>query len=191
MKRFLVLCAAALSLRFLWRGLFAAWTSPITWSSSLVTVAQFNEQIRDNLFALKTPPSDVNIVDATPDFTTASTTFVNVSNGTITYEVTIDTAGGAVMIGFVGTFTIAASNDMHLNVRVDGTTDYTGDDGLCQQRLTNGANTTVSFVIRWEGLSAGSHTFTLRWKVDGSTATLYAGQTASAENHPSLWAYEA
>jgi molybdopterin-binding protein len=190
MRRFLALCASALFLRWLWRGLFTAWSTPITWSSSLVTVAQFNEQIRDNLNALKDPPTDVLLVDSATDFTTSSTSFVNVSNGTITMEVTIETAGGAVMIGHVGTYSIASANDMHLNVRVDGTTDYAGNDGICQQRLAT-TETTVGFTILWEGLPAGEHTFTLRWKVDGSTATLRAGQTTGFANHSVFWAREA
>ncbi len=41
-----------------------AFTTPITWESQLVTVNQFNEQIRDNMRALKDPPGGVSYVSA-------------------------------------------------------------------------------------------------------------------------------
>ena len=51
-----------------------AWTAPKTWADDeLVTANVMNTHIRDNLNALKTPPSDHYKLNEASDYTTTST----------------------------------------------------------------------------------------------------------------------
>lgn len=170
-----------------------AWTQPRTWSAELVTAAMFNEQLRDNLLALKNPPSDVINADLSFDYTTTSTTFVNVTNaadgGTDVVSLTIVTNGGDVMVGFVGSFD-STGGSVYLTLRIDDTTTAAGDDGIVRMELGT-ATTSIGFVYLITGLAAGSHKFNLRWKASAGTITLYAGEgTLNNDLHPQFWARE-
>lgn len=162
-----------------------AWTAPKTWTSDLVTVADFNAQIRDNLIELKDPPGDFYDVDELADYTTTSTSFTDVDATNL--ALTITTNGGDVMIWFNGTFAVTSNNPFFLDVDVDGAR-AAGDDGIIsvRQSLTavNGA-VPMSFVFWVTGLTAGSHTFKLQWKTAAGTVTLHAGAGTSNGNlHP-------
>lgn len=165
-----------------------AWTDTITWTSSLVTVAQFNEQIRDNMDALKDPPTDYVDVNEGADYTTTSTSFVDIdAAGNPDLSLTITTGGGDVFVSFHGTFSHNnAAGVVYLDFTVDGTL-HGGDDGIIMGRLHGVADRllTLSFVRYVTGLAAGSHTFVLRWKISTGTGTLYAGAgTSSFDVHP-------
>ena len=56
-----------------------AWTTPQTWTAALVTVAEFNTHIRDNLLALL--PNGTSTSTYTPTWAGGS---VAIGNGTIT-----------------------------------------------------------------------------------------------------------
>lgn len=156
-----------------------AWTVPQTWSSQLVTVDEFNEQIRDNMLALKDPPSGHWDIDDT-DYTTTSDSFVDVSAVAGELEQTINTNGGDVMVWFFGIIrNTSASGGVAINVSVDGT-DHAAGNGL----LNDGGSTItvgvpVCFWLLVSGLSSGSHTFRLRYMRTGGngTAELLAAST--------------
>jgi hypothetical protein len=164
------------------------WTTPKTWvNSEPLTAVDLNTHLRDNLNALHAPPSAAYQLNETANYTTTSTTFVNVDNTDGKLSLTLTTTGGAVMIGFFG-YAYASGNTGFLDVELDGTR-IGGDDGLVV--FYNNIATT-SFVLLKTGLSAGSHTFKLQWKVaGGGTATLYAGAgTIGADVHPQFWVRE-
>ncbi|MGB1285072.1 MAG: hypothetical protein ACPG7F_00950 [Aggregatilineales bacterium] len=128
-------------------------------------------------------------VNESSDYTTTSTTFVDVDATNL--SLTITTTGGNVLVGFSGTARIDTTGaHIHLNLDVDGSAVAT-DDGLVSMRSTGVTINPMSFTHLVTGLSAGSHTFKLQWKVSSSTATLYAGAgTTHNDIHPQFWVQE-
>jgi len=148
-----------------------AWTTPRTWvTGELITATLMNAHIRDNLSALKDPPTDEAVRTGVADYTTTSTSFVDVDATNL--ALTITTAGGDVMVGMTGTLTNTDATYMtFFDVDVDGTREG-GVNGI-----THGHGTSpkpVGFVWMVRGLSAGTHTFKLQWRVNGGTGYLYA-----------------
>jgi hypothetical protein len=165
-----------------------AWTTPKTWvADATLPASDLNTHVRDNLDALKSPPSDHHELNEVADITTSSTTFVDV-DGT-NYEFSITTYGGDLLVGFHGTVNESGGNQqVHFNIAVDGV-DVAADDGLYS---CYGLRQGVGFVYKLTSIDADTHTFTLRWKVQtGGAATLYAGAgTADLDIHPQFWAIE-
>src|SRR5574341_1289364 len=188
-------------LAWLYRLLFgtADWTAPITWTSALVTVDQLNEQVRNNLEYLFSPNSDVTDYDEGTDKTTTSTSFVAVDTaGAPDLRATLVTEGEDVAVSFLAEVQITNSGSVegnaNFNILVDGTTLAIADDGIFGAG-DNVANAIfyelVSFRIIIAGLSAGTHTFDVMWKVSASapttTATMYAGAgTVRHDTRPQL-----
>ena len=169
----------------------ATWTTPKTWSTGeALTASDMNTHIRDNLDALKEPPTASYACDEASDYTTTSTTFVDVDSTNLSLQIT--TTGGDVLIGFVGTVQLTTAASILFDVDVDGTRDG-GDDGICRgYSSTNTLIQTIGFVRLITGLSAGSHTFKLQWKTtSGTLVDLYAGAgTSNRDLHPQFWARE-
>lgn len=165
-----------------------AWTTPRTWSANeLVTATIMNTHIRDNLNALKSPPSGNYEADEVADYTTTSTSFTDID--ATNFAFTLNTNGGDVIVTFVGNIR-TASGRVYLTVDVDGSP-VAGDDGICRMGGT-GNEEPFAFSYLVTGLSAGAHTFKLQWKMGiNATATLYAGAgTSGADVHPQFWARE-
>ena len=181
----------------LWIGLavvwiFNAWTTPRTWTTGeLITAAIMNTHIRDNLNVLKAPPSDNYEVNEVSDYTTTSTSFIDVDGTNLSF--TFTTSGGDVMVHFHAALLAAAGNQIYFNVDIDGSP-HAADDGIIAVEDESGvsdADQNVTFTRLIIGLSAASHTFKLQWKVDAGTATLYAGAgTSEKDLHPQFWARE-
>lgn len=152
----------------------------------LLTAEDLNHMI-DNIEALKDPPSAEYTANEASDYTTTSASFVDVDSTNL--SLTITTAGGDVMVGFHGGVEANGGTNplVHFEVLVDGV-QHAGNDGIIFTRLVN--LRIISFVRLITGLSAGSHTFKLQWKVNGGVK-LYAGAgTASHDVHPQFWARE-
>lgn len=171
------------------------WTAPKTWSSEPLTSNDLNTYIRDNQNYLKNRFDNHNdyLVDESADYTTTSTVFVDVDATNLALTVTTD--GGDVLVGFAGNSannsTTSAGRMTYFNIAVDGV-DYFGDDGVIAVTRFYDTPGNASFVVLIEGLSAGSHTFKLRWKTaTGTSSTLYAGAgTSTYDVHPQFWAQE-
>ncbi len=164
-----------------------AWTRPKTWSSEPLTSLDLNTYMRDNQNYLKDrlDNSIDRVLDTTLSIKTTSQEFVDVHATHL--SLTLTTLGGDVLVGFTGSVTMSASDgDVYFNVAVDGV-DYVDDDGIMRASST-GANRhgPISFVVLVTDLSAGSHTFKLRWKSKAhNTSTLSLGKL-----HPQFWAKE-
>lgn len=162
------------------------WTTPKTWTNEPLIAGDLNTHLRDNMEALKDPPTAHVELDELTDYSTTSTTFVDVDATRL--SLTVDTNGGAVIVGFAGAMQITGANFAYLDVTVDGTR-FAGDNGLLGIRDTVLDN--VSFVILVTNLSAGSHTFALQWRVNSGTATLFAGAgSTNTDLHPQFWVRE-
>ncbi len=159
----------------LWIGLtiawiFNAWTTPRTWTTGeLVTAAIMNTHIRDNLNALFSPVTGVSTI--TTDITTTSTSFEYATG----LSVTLTTAGDTVLAILTGTFGGSASSvSVFLDIH-DGSTLLGGTDGLVQwKRGTNAIENNASFSHIVTGLTPGSNTIKIQWKVSSGTGTFHA-----------------
>lgn len=168
-----------------------SWVSPRTWTAGeLVTATIMNAHVRDQLTALKSPAYFRCVIDEASNYTTTSTSFTDVDATNL--SATITTAGGNVLVGFTCVVDNNGANYNYLNLDVDGAT-VVGDDGLVvTQEGAAGERQQAVFTFLVTGLSAGSHTFKLQWKVSAGTATLYAGAgTANLDIHPTFWGIEA
>lgn len=164
----------------------AAWTAPRTWATDeLVTAALMNQHLRDNLEFLKTPPT--GIYAPTVEYTTNSSTFVNVDATNLVFTKTL--GGGDVLIGFHGVLYHSTNARMYFDVEIDGTR-LGLDDGLVGAVVDNTA-IPIAFSAWKTGLSAASHTFKLQWKVSSGTGTLYGANSANGWRfHPQFWVRE-
>lgn len=164
-----------------------AWTNPKTWSSEPLTSLDLNTYMRDNQNYLKDrlDNSAQKVVSGAELLTTTSNEFVDVDADK--FSLTLMTHGGDVLVGFTGTLqSRVGGRGTFLNVAVDGV-DYIADDGIIRDNpRSQWIHAPVSFVMLVTELSAGSHTFKLRWK----TA---AGNTAGMDvvnMHPQFWVKE-
>lgn len=166
----------------------ATWTAPKTWADgNLVDEDDLNTHLRDNLIALKEPPTDHYEPDEASDYTTTSTSFVDVDSTNLRLDIT--TTGGDVLVGFDGVVQNSTGN-VRFEVDIDGSP-LAGDEGIV--KCNPGSDMHVSFVRLVTDLSSGSHTFKLQWRVgSGSTGKLYAGAgSVGSDNHPQFWVREA
>ena len=175
---------------FIWQLILRAWTTPKTWTAEPLTSTDMNTYIRDNQNDIRARQdnNDDYIANEVSNYTTTSSSFVDVDGTNL--NISLTTLGGDVLVGFAGSVQIPSGDFGHFNIAVDSA-DYFGDDGVTG--LTQGnATLDVSFVVLIEGLSAGVHTFELRWKIDGGgTATLWSGAgTTSLDFHPQFWVQE-
>jgi hypothetical protein len=169
------------------------WTEPKTWTAEPLVATDLNTHLRDNLNELKDPPTAHYELNESADYSTTSTTFVNVDGTKL--SLTITTSGGDVMVAFHGYVRPGNNGDqLYLDVEMDGAR-IGGDDGIiAAMRAASGSTPTripMSFVRLITGLAAGSHTFKLQWKVSAGTGELYAGAgTSGADLHPQFWVRE-
>lgn len=143
-----------------------AWTTPRTWvANDLVGATLLNTHLRDNLNALKNPPTD-RATELAGTFSTTSTSFVSVSNA----EVEITTTGGKLMIGAMGTLGANTTLVAAISLLIDGT--RWGNTTLGLQRVTvPGASVNgFGFVYLSANLAAGNHTVTLQVSTSPSSA---------------------
>jgi hypothetical protein len=170
------------------------WTSPSTRvTGELITAAIWNSDITDNLSYLNIRPSDTSLINEASDYTTTSTSFVDIDATDM--AVTITTNGGDVLVVFNADLNIGTGGITlwaYFDITIDGTRQG-NDDGLRVYSCNDGTDIgMVSIVYLATGLSAGSHTFKVQWKKKGTgTLTLYAGAgTTSYDVHPFLFAKE-
>jgi hypothetical protein len=153
-----------------------AWTTPKTWSTGeLVTAANMNLHVRDNLNALFTPNTGGGSYTAGANHTTTSTSFANVDATNITFAVT--SAGGRYWLGFAGRYVHSGSASyIYFDIAVDGTR-IGGTNGLlpCSSSTTGSAFQIITPYV----LTAGTRTITLQWRVSAGTGTLDSTNTVN------------
>lgn len=161
-----------------------SWVSPRTWTAGeLITATIMNAHLRDQLTALKNRAYGVCDIDEASNYTTTSTSFTDVDATNL--SITVVTGGGVMEVIFDGVVDNSGASYNYMNVDIDGSPMVANDGINATQEGAAGERQIFSFNRRVIGLSAGSHTFKLQWKVSGGTATLYAGAgTASLDIHP-------
>lgn len=131
-----------------------AWTTPATSSSTALA-------------------SDKKVRTA-GNYTTTSTTFVDVDNTNM--SITLTTGARRCMIVVSGSGYHSDTNHWAFDIDIDGSRQGQAF-GLVFGGDVTTQNQSRSFTYITDVLSAASHTFKLQWRVDGGTATLYANTT--------------
>ena len=150
-----------------------AWTDPnlVSWDvGDALTSADMKTYVRDNLLALKNPPTNVHT--GTSVYTTTSGVFVDID--ATTFNTTIDTTGGDVLIILQGVFHVnALAQYLFVNFEVDGSL-VASNSAWFRMGLNASYDKRAGTIIRLvEGLAVGSHTIKTKWLVTGgATATL-------------------
>ncbi|MBN1963309.1 MAG: hypothetical protein JW910_01600 [Anaerolineae bacterium] len=159
------------------------WTTPRTWAvDELVTAANMNTHLRDNLSYLFARPLDS--VRDTGTYATTSTSFVDVSASNLIVTLTI-TSGRALVLASFSSYVPNTAATGAFDVIVDSTTragDSTWGSQVIKQFAAAAPGFPTAFVALFTGLSAGSHTFKLQYKTNNAT---YAVNLCGA-NYP-IW----
>jgi hypothetical protein len=164
-----------------------AWTTPATWTpGQVITATDLNTHLRDNLNFLFSRPNSVIKRDNNANYTTTSTSFVDVDGTNL--KITLTITGSVVLL----VFTVMASSNAVFDILIDSTRYASGgNDGLLATQDASSSRGPVSAALLITGLSAGAHTFKLQWKAVTGTATLYAGSgVGNTDFIPTLWAVE-
>ncbi len=146
------------------------WTAALTnfADGNTPTHTQINQYI-DNLSWLHAPPTSSYIETSASDFTTAATTWAQISAN---FALSISVGGGATVLVQLA---VSISN-AELDIEYDGTrlgaTPATTGTGIA--RWANALRSPTLITRPFFNLSAGSHTFTAVYKATSGTATIYA-----------------
>ena len=176
-----------------------AWTTPKTWTAETLAATDMNTHIRDNLNALKTPPTEVYNGNEGTDLTLSSASWADLDATSGKFSLDITTTGGDVMFGFSANFNPVGGNSvLYLDIMIDGVawanTTFGATSGVFAVPLSNTANAIdggVNLVRLLQDIPAGTHTFKMRYKVLGSNITLFrAAGTADADIMPQFWVRE-
>ena len=168
-----------------------AWTTPKSWTTEPLTSYDLNTHLRDNLIALKSPPTaTVDLFDTVPR-TTSSTTFTPIDATHLSH--TLTTTGGDLLVGFSGLFYSATTSYINLDLELDSVL-VSGDDGLVAMDLVAAQYDvpTVSFTHLITNVAPGSHTLRMMWKTTTGTVSLICGPTNASgiRVHNYFWVRE-
>jgi hypothetical protein len=167
-----------------------SWTAPMTAvSGDIWTSAQFNAHVRDNL--LETMPGKAtaanrlfvsnglnSIAERVPSTatvatsqTTSSTSYANLT--TVGPEVTVTTGTAAAVWAMARMEHSSSSGECAFSVAVSGATTISASDNWrgFQSGVTAGSPNRFGVCHFFTGLTAGSNTFTMKYKTSGATAT--------------------
>jgi hypothetical protein len=165
-----------------------SWTTPKTWAvDELVTASALNSHLRDNLNYLFGRPKQSVKRDNNVAYTTTSTSFVDVDSTNL--KLTLTLTGSSVLIGFTAV-PATVNNIGFLDFAVDGARYASeGTEGLAAVEPNSYVPMTMTALIT--GLSAGSHNFTVQWRVNGGSMAIRAGSGAAGYDQiPTFWAIE-
>lgn len=178
-----------------------AWTSPATFTDgNVLTAAQLNAQVRDNL--LESMPGKAagvlrhfvttganaiverRLVTAFIEQReiTGSTSFVDLA--TVGPSVTVTTGTVALAMWTVRTENVSANTTCHAAIAISGATTSAASDsqGLIIRNYLAATEKRQSITHMFSGLTAGSNTFKLRYKTNAGTA-------AFAQRELTIWAF--
>jgi len=149
----------------------AIWTAPRTWvTGEIVTAAQMNTHLRDNLEYLKAQ-DDAGMLyrgagtAAQPSTTSGS--FVDVDSSLV---LSFTTVGAAFLIGFAGVWKVTTGGaDCCMDVEIDGSRIGHSTQGVT---FMTAPSANYALPVSWQQirtLSAGAHTLKLQWRVTAGT----------------------
>lgn len=148
------------------------WTAMTDLSAGDLVTEAHMDAIRGNIEYLLAPNHERQQRTGAGDYTTTSTTFVDIDATNL--ACTITTYGGPVLVVVTGSaYHSAANGYCNFDIDVDGNREGGVVRGLHSvQDTVGGALVPVAFPHLVTGLSAGSHTFKLQWCTLAGTLTL-------------------
>jgi hypothetical protein len=143
-----------------------AWSPPRTWiAGEIPTADTFNTHVRDNLLALKDPPTASYSAYAI-DYITTSTSWVDIDATNLNFVVA--TNGGRLMIN-VHIMSFHNAQSGALDVLVDGVSIGNATYGIFAYGITGTIEQGRTCLT--DVLPAGNHTVKLRYRVTGGSQT--------------------
>lgn len=157
-----------------------AWNTPKTWSTgNLVTATEFNQQLRDNLLYLKSPPKTIFLGMTTSQITSTSFVPLHETQNIIT------TTGGSVLFTAFGHIykNGTTQNKAFINLEVDGNLVTGSSEGIVNGMQFSGDFQTTPWAIIWltDTLTPAFHTFRLYGRVGGGGAYFWIGRISMVE----------
>lgn len=169
------------------------WTAPITWVDELSDASDFNTQIRDNLLALKHPPTSHYESNEGSDYSNTSGDWADIDTDT---NFAFTSYGGAILLGMICTtkpISEFAVDFTIFDVEIDGTRIKNSAGGIASAAQRK----RVSFLYLIEGIAAGVHNIKFQFRAAQSSdglsvdAHVYAGAgTTNYDVHPRFWVRE-
>jgi hypothetical protein len=147
------------------------------------------DQLADRLDALENLPGASIARDHNGNYTTVSSSFVDVDSTNL--SITLSLKGTKAFVYFVG-LVAAGTGAAMLDFSVNGTrVGSAGVDGIARIAVGNTINNqTVTLCHLVTGLTPGQNIFKLQWRSNGGTATLFAGAGGGIDQIPVFGAYE-
>jgi hypothetical protein len=155
------------------------WTLPATWNpGQVISATDLNTHLRDNLnYLFSGRPRQTIKRDNNANYTTTSTSFVDLDATNL--SITLNLSGSAVLLLFTAISTTGGGGVAFVDFDIDGTRFAAGGaDGLGS--LGNRTGATIAVLVT--GLSAGNHTFKVKWKANTGAATIYAGSGVAGDD---------
>lgn len=171
------------------------WTTPKTWGTGdLVTAADLNTHLRDNLAYLKTAIT-FDSVEADNNYSSSDhTAFVDVDSSAL--SLTVTTRGKLALVGFeTAAHQSTTAQAISFDITVDGARVGTSGRGLVYQHISSSRDYNTPTPVRGQhwltNLAAGTHTLRLVWQqIETSAVTGYIDNTASGGLPTRLWLLE-
>ena len=169
----------------------ANWTTPKTFAEDeVLTYLDVNTYLSDNTEFLFDRPSDEYVVDGGTDYTTTSTTFVDVDATNLKLEIT---SGGSHLLvhGHIILSNVSVSAYVYLDIEVNGVRQG-GQAGIVGMRSVSANDRTTVTFSRLLDLPADDYEIKLQWRVSAGTAKMYNGDAAAAnlDFEGQFWVHE-
>lgn len=160
-----------------------SWNTLADLTTGQIVTETHMDEIRENIEYLHSPNKDLVEHNEGSDYTTTSTSFVDVDATDLSQ--TLTTTGGNVLVLCQVVVLSGTAANTYFDVDIDGTRFGTANTlGLATWKV-NDANDfgsiTLAFIV--DGLSAASHTFKLQWRVSAGTTTMYS----TTANYPVIF----
>jgi hypothetical protein len=155
------------------------WTIPATWNpGQVVSATDLNTHLRDNLnYLLSGRPKQTIKRDNNANYQTSSTSFVDLDPANLI--ITLNLNGTAVLLLFTAVANNTGGGVPFIDFEIDGTRFASaGADGL--GILAHRSATTIAALVT--GLSAGNHTFKVKWKTNTGTTAIYSGNGTAGDD---------
>lgn len=145
-----------------------AWVAPRTWvTNEVVTAAMMNQDVRDNSTDLDSRTTTSG-AEVTTSETTTSTAYTDLATSGPAVTVTTGTVAMVSLRGEI--FNSAAGNASIMSFAISGATTSAAADAKSVY-VKGTAAFGIGGVFRATGLTAGSNTFTAKYRVDAGTGT--------------------
>jgi hypothetical protein len=153
----------------------------------MMTYAIFNTYVRDNFEAVRQPALQVVETTNGSDFTTTSTSFVDISATYYQVTITPSILGSLTcrlevnMRGLLNPNNTATNYTVYFDVLIGGVS-VSGGTGIQAVRGNSGVYYPLNLTHVIQNVSVGAKTVKLQWKVEsGATARLYAANGGTTQ----------